>query len=149
MQFNLKKNLVFFDVETTGLSVIRDRILQIALIKFFPNGKPEEELKMFERYGIHIWVIHGKKDEICPYGVFTGPVRTMLEATKNVRVTALENVRYEDKGIVRMHVRGMEMGQHLPIFCVGSNMIYDDGTPYDPRYPEGFAGWLNIVFGND
>ena len=44
-----------------------------------------------------------------------------------------------------MHVRGMEMGQHLPIFCVGSNMIYDDGTPYDPRYPEGFAGWLNIV----
>lgn len=54
MQFNLKKNLVFFDVETTGLNVIRDRILQIALIKYYPNGKPEEELKMLINPGIPI-----------------------------------------------------------------------------------------------
>ena len=63
MQFNLKKNLVFFDVETTGLNVVRDRILQIALIKFFPNGKPEEELKMLINPGIPIeeeaMAIHG------------------------------------------------------------------------------------------
>lgn len=134
---------------TWRLMAARPDLMKAAFLIAPADNPSEEELKMFERYGIHIWVIHGKKDEICPYGVFTGPVRTMLEATKNVRVTALENVRYEDKGIVRMHVRGMEMGQHLPIFCVGSNMIYDDGTPYDPRYPEGFAGWLNIVFGND
>lgn len=63
MQFELKKNLVFFDVETTGLNVIRDRIIQIALIKFFPNGKPEEELKMLINPGIPIseeaMAIHG------------------------------------------------------------------------------------------
>ncbi len=46
MQFNLKKNIVFFDVETTGLNVIRDRILQIALIKYFPDGREPEELSM-------------------------------------------------------------------------------------------------------
>jgi len=115
-----------------------------------PADNPsEEELKTYEKHGIHIWVIHGKKDEICPFGVFTGPVRNMLEATKNVRVSALETVRYGDKGIVRLNVRGTELGQHLPLFCVGSDMIYDDGTPYDPRYPEGFTGWLNMVFGND
>lgn len=63
MQFNLKKNLVFFDVETTGLNVIRDRIIQIAIIKFFANGKPEEELKMLINPGIPIseeaMAVHG------------------------------------------------------------------------------------------
>ena len=46
MQFNLKKNIVFFDVETTGLNVIRDRIVQIALVKYFPDGREPEELSM-------------------------------------------------------------------------------------------------------
>ncbi len=53
------------------------------------------------------------KDEICPYDIFTGPVRAQLEQTPNVGVT-VENVRYGDE-IVRMEVRGSEMGQHLPI----------------------------------
>jgi DNA polymerase III subunit epsilon len=46
MEFNLKKSIVFFDVETTGLNVIRDRILQIALIKYSPDGREPEELSM-------------------------------------------------------------------------------------------------------
>ncbi len=46
MKFNLKKNIVFFDVETTGLSVVKDRILQIALIKYFADGREPEELQM-------------------------------------------------------------------------------------------------------
>jgi len=115
-----------------------------------PADNPSlEELKMYEQKGMHIWVIHGRKDEICPYDIFTGPVRAQLEQTPNVRVTVLENVRYGDGGIVRMEVRGSEMGQHLPIFCVGANMIYDDGSPYDPRFPDGFTGWLKTVFSND
>jgi predicted peptidase len=115
-----------------------------------PADNPSlEEMKMYEQKGIHIWVIHGIKDEICPYNIFTGPVRPLLEQTANVRVTILENVRYGDGGLVRMEVRGSEMGQHLPIFCVGANMIYDDGRPYDPRFPDGFTGWINFVFSND
>lgn len=40
----LDRDLVFIDVETTGLNVIRDRIVQIALIKYHKNNKntPEE-----------------------------------------------------------------------------------------------------------
>ncbi|MCB0690897.1 MAG: 3'-5' exonuclease [Saprospiraceae bacterium] len=34
MMFNLTRSLVFFDIESTGLNVIRDRIIQIALIKY-------------------------------------------------------------------------------------------------------------------
>ncbi len=36
----LTRDLVFFDVETTGLNVLRDRIVQIALIKY-QKDKPE------------------------------------------------------------------------------------------------------------
>ncbi|HMQ06447.1 MAG TPA: 3'-5' exonuclease [Saprospiraceae bacterium] len=41
---NLDRNLIFFDIETTGLNVLKDRIIQIALIKFNKiNNTPEEK----------------------------------------------------------------------------------------------------------
>jgi len=46
MQLNLDRDVVFFDIEATGLNVIRDRIVQIALIKYFKSGKPAEELML-------------------------------------------------------------------------------------------------------
>ncbi len=52
MQINLTKDLVFFDLETTGLNVMRDRIVQIALIKLFKDGRPAQELSMLINPGI-------------------------------------------------------------------------------------------------
>jgi len=54
VQINLQRDLVFFDVETTGLNVIRDRILQIGMVKLFKNGQPAEELSMLINPGIPI-----------------------------------------------------------------------------------------------
>jgi DNA polymerase-3 subunit epsilon len=60
---HLDRDLVFFDVETTGLNVIRDRIIQIALIKLRKNGHPPEELSLLINPGIPIseesMMIHG------------------------------------------------------------------------------------------
>ncbi|NNE28025.1 MAG: 3'-5' exonuclease [Saprospiraceae bacterium] len=44
MNLNLNKPICFFDIEATGLNVIRDRIVQIAIIKCFPGDRPNEEL---------------------------------------------------------------------------------------------------------
>jgi len=41
MKLNLKKPLVIFDLETTGLDLVRDRIIQISYIKVFPDGHEE------------------------------------------------------------------------------------------------------------
>jgi len=41
--FNLKKDLIFFDLEATGLSVVRDRIVQIAMVKYSPGSDEPEE----------------------------------------------------------------------------------------------------------
>lgn len=38
MKLNLKKPLVVFDLETTGLDFVRDRIIQISYIKVMPDG---------------------------------------------------------------------------------------------------------------
>ena len=41
MQLNLKNPLVFFDLETTGINITKDRIVEISLLKVHPNGKEE------------------------------------------------------------------------------------------------------------
>ena len=63
MNFNLDKDLVFFDIESTGLNVVRDRIIQIALIKYSPGKLEPEELELLVNPGIPIgeeaMAIHG------------------------------------------------------------------------------------------
>ena len=41
MKLNLKNPLVFFDLETTGINITKDRIVEISLLKVHPNGKEE------------------------------------------------------------------------------------------------------------
>ena len=38
MKLNLTKPLIVFDLETTGLDLVKDRIIQISYIKVFPDG---------------------------------------------------------------------------------------------------------------
>ena len=63
MDFNLDRDLCFFDLEATGLSVVRDRIIQIAIIKYFKDGREPEELSMLINPGIPIsleaMLVHG------------------------------------------------------------------------------------------
>ena len=39
MKLNLQKPLVIFDLETTGLDMVKDRVIQISYIKVFPDGR--------------------------------------------------------------------------------------------------------------
>lgn len=54
MSFNLDRDLVFFDLEATGLNVVRDRIVQIAMVKYTKKGGDPEELSMLINPGIPI-----------------------------------------------------------------------------------------------
>ncbi|HLW08838.1 MAG TPA: 3'-5' exonuclease [Fermentimonas sp.] len=45
MDLNLKNPLVFFDLETTGINITRDRIVEISLLKVHPNGKEESKTR--------------------------------------------------------------------------------------------------------
>ena len=43
MKLNLTKPLIVFDLETTGLDLVADRIIQISYIKVYTDGKEERE----------------------------------------------------------------------------------------------------------
>ncbi|PQJ81195.1 3'-5' exonuclease [Polaribacter glomeratus] len=43
MNLKLSKPIVFFDLETTGVNIATDRIVEIAILKVFPNGNKESK----------------------------------------------------------------------------------------------------------
>lgn len=66
MQLNLKRPICFFDLETTGTDVSKDKIVEISLVKVFPNGNKEVKTWLVNP-GVHIpeasSAIHGITDE--------------------------------------------------------------------------------------
>lgn len=66
MRLNLKNPLVFFDLETTGVNINTDRIVEICYLKVHPNGN-EESKTMRINPEMHIpeqsSAIHGIYDE--------------------------------------------------------------------------------------
>ena len=43
MNLNLTKPIIFFDLETTGVNIATDRIVEISILKVFPNGNKESK----------------------------------------------------------------------------------------------------------
>ena len=65
-ELQLKKPICFFDIESTGVNVVKDRIVEISIMKVFPNGNKESrtwlvnpEMEMPEE----VVAIHGISNE--------------------------------------------------------------------------------------
>lgn len=43
MKLDLKNPIIFFDLETTGIDIVNDRIVEFAYLKVFPNGNEESK----------------------------------------------------------------------------------------------------------
>ena len=43
MELSLTRPLCFFDLETTGVNVAKDRVVEISILKVFPNGNKESK----------------------------------------------------------------------------------------------------------
>jgi DNA polymerase-3 subunit epsilon len=63
MKIDLKNDLIFLDIEATGLNVVRDRIVQIAMIKYPADGTSHSQLVQMINPGIPIseeaMAVHG------------------------------------------------------------------------------------------
>ena len=66
MELNLKRPIIFFDLETTGINITNARIVELCYIKVYPNGN-EESKSMRINPEMHIpessSAIHGIYDE--------------------------------------------------------------------------------------
>jgi DNA polymerase III, epsilon subunit and related 3''-5'' exonucleases len=66
MRLNLKNPLVFFDLETTGISIVSDRIVEISYLKVYPNGEEESRTRYINPempIPPQSTAIHGIRDE--------------------------------------------------------------------------------------
>ncbi len=45
MQLKLERPLIFFDLETTGTNIIQDRIVEISILKVFPDGHHDSKTR--------------------------------------------------------------------------------------------------------
>lgn len=78
MNLHLERNLIFFDIESTGLNVIRDRIIQLAMIRYHKDDSPPAEKCYLINPGIPIsaeaMAVHG----ITPQDVANKPTFQQL-----------------------------------------------------------------------
>jgi len=82
---------------------------------------------------VPLWIICGEKDEL--YKPFVEPTMGLLANHKSdYRATIFETVENPDRTPVAH--------QHFSWVPVTYDMFYNDGKPYDEKYPEGFIAWL-------
>ena len=84
-----------------------------------------------------IWMISGKLDPTVSFAEFVEPTWNMLEeiSEADIRLSAIDYI-FESDGKTPVAM------QHFAWVAVTNNMLFDDGTPYDQDYPEGFINWL-------
>ncbi len=66
MQLNLKNPIAFFDLETTGVNVVKDRIVEISIYKVMPDGSTDSLTKLVNPtvpIPAEVSEIHGIRDE--------------------------------------------------------------------------------------
>jgi len=66
MELKLHKPICFFDLETTGIQVSKDRIVEISILKVFPNGNKESKTWLVNpemKIPAVTTAIHGISDE--------------------------------------------------------------------------------------
>ncbi|OAV69149.1 DNA polymerase III polC-type [Bacteroidales bacterium Barb4] len=99
MQLNLRNPLVFFDLETTGINIVKDRIIELSYVKVSPNGK--EETKTYRvNPGMPIppetTAIHGITDEDvkdCP--VFKEIAKTLAAQIEGCDLAGYNSNRFD------------------------------------------------------
>ncbi len=66
MELKLTKPICFFDLETTGTDVAKDRIVEISVLKVYPNGNKESKTWLVNpemKIPPHVIAIHGISNE--------------------------------------------------------------------------------------
>ncbi len=99
MQLNLRNPLVFFDVETTGLDIARDRIVEISLLKVLPNGA--EEQKTFRvnptiPISPQAMAIHGISDaDVAGCPKFNEIARTLFNFMEGCDIAGYNSIKFD------------------------------------------------------
>lgn len=122
MKLNLKNPIIFFDLETTGVDVSKDRIVEICYIKVWPNGN-EVSRTMRINPGMHIpeqsTAVHGIKDEDvkdCP--LFKDVAREIANDFQGCDIAGFNSNRFDLPMLAEEFLRAqvdIDLGRHRAI----------------------------------
>lgn len=108
-KLNLKNPIIFFDLETTGTDINKDRIVEISYIKVYPNGN-EESKNMRINPGIHIpessSQVHGITDDDvkdCP--LFKDVAKSIAKVFEGCDIAGFNSNRFDIPLLVEEFLR--------------------------------------------
>jgi len=106
---NLKNPIIFFDLETTGTDINKDRIVEISYIKVYPNGN-EESKNMRINPGMHIpessSQVHGITDDDvkdCP--LFKDVAKSIAKVFEGCDIAGFNSNRFDIPLLVEEFLR--------------------------------------------
>jgi DNA polymerase-3 subunit epsilon len=108
-KLNLKNPIIFFDLETTGTDINKDRIVEISYIKVYPNGY-EESKNMRINPGMHIpessSQVHGITDDDvkdCP--LFKDVAKSIAKVFEGCDIAGFNSNRFDIPLLVEEFLR--------------------------------------------
>ena len=128
MKLNLNRPIVFFDLETTGIDIVNDRIVEICLLKVFPNGNEESKVMRINPT-VHIpeeaSAVHGIFDEDvanCP--TFKDVAADVWDFFKGCDIGGFNSNRFDIPMLVEEFLRaGINADLHHCL-CIDVQNIY-------------------------
>jgi DNA polymerase-3 subunit epsilon len=99
MELNLKRPIAFFDLETTGVNVASDRIVEIAILKIMPGGEKEMKTRRINP-GIPIplesSLVHGIYDkDVANESTFKAIGKSLAEFLKDCDLAGYNSNKFD------------------------------------------------------
>lgn len=99
MELHLKKPIIFFDLETTGTNITKDRIVEISMIKIMPNGTENEwttRLNPEMPIPAEATAIHGITDEdVANYRTFKMIAADLAKSFQGCDIAGFNSNRFD------------------------------------------------------
>lgn len=133
MRLNLERPLAFFDLETTGVRIGRDRIVQIGIVRLLPDGS-RESYQSLVRPGIPIpaeaTAVHGITDaDVADAPPLEDLVATILEQLAGCDLAGFNLLRFDVPFLAEeLHRVGAEW-DHAACRIVDVQRIYHKMEP--------------------
>jgi DNA polymerase III subunit epsilon len=109
MQPNLTRPLAFFDLETTGVNVASDRIVEISILKISPDGSKEIKTKRINPtipIPLQSSLIHGIYDkDVVDEPTFKGIAKSLCDFLKNCDLAGYNSNKFDIPVLVEEFLR--------------------------------------------
>lgn len=109
MQLQLQRPIAFFDIESTGTNVVKDRIVEICIFKLMPDGTSETRLRRINPtipIPPEVTAIHGISDaDVAQEPTFKQVARSLNDFLKNCDLAGYNSNKFDVPMLIEEFLR--------------------------------------------